>query len=149
MKVGIWLDHRRAVLVYVLEKDSQVRTLNSHVEKRVRLAGGSRGKEPYAPQDIRQDSKQDERIAHQLKEYYERIIRIIGQPEELYIFGPGEAKQELARRVAAHKELGDLAPAVETADKLTVPNIVGKVREHFQLPAPRRWFPPHIHRVVS
>ena len=149
MKLGIWLDHRRAVLVTVGEKDSNVRTIRSSVEKRVRLAGGSRGRQPYAPQDVRQDSKRDERINHQLKEYYDRIIGYLEKPEALYLFGPGEAKRELARRIEEHKELGGLTAELETADKLTVPQIVDRVREHFHLPAPKRWFPPHIHRIVS
>jgi hypothetical protein len=149
MKTGIWLDHRRAVLITVREKDSTVHTLRSGVEKRVRLAGGSRGPQPYAPQDVRQDSKKDERIAHQLKDYYESLISRCGQSEELYLFGPGEAKRELARRIEGHRELGGIPVEVESADKLTVPQIVERVREHFDMPAPKRWFPPHIHRIVS
>jgi hypothetical protein len=52
------------------------------------------------------------------------------------IFGPGEAKGELKRRLASMK-LADRVTAVETADKMTDPQIVAKVRTYFGVAAPR------------
>jgi hypothetical protein len=46
------------------------------------------------------------------------------------IFGPGEAKGELKERLEQHK-LGSRIAAIETADKMTNPQISAKVRTYF------------------
>jgi hypothetical protein len=48
----------------------------------------------------------------------------------MFIFGPGEAKGELKRRLE-HRQLGSRVSALETADKLTDRQICAKVRQHF------------------
>jgi hypothetical protein len=46
------------------------------------------------------------------------------------IFGPGEAKGELHKRLIDHK-LGGLIAGVETQDKMTDRQIAAKIRSHF------------------
>ena len=50
--------------------------------------------------------------------------------EEILILGPGEAKGELKKRLA-RENLGGRIVGIEAADKMTDPQIVAKVREHF------------------
>jgi hypothetical protein len=52
------------------------------------------------------------------------------------LLGPGEAKGELHKRVVKSK-LNARVDAVETADKMTDPQIAAKVRAHFGLAAER------------
>jgi hypothetical protein len=66
--VGIWLDHREAFVVsftknqpFVDGNQEMIERIESDIERRVRLSGGSRArKTPYGPQDISVDSKQEE-----------------------------------------------------------------------------------------
>jgi hypothetical protein len=55
------------------------------------------------------------------------------QPEALLIFGPGEAKLELKDRLSRSKALSERIVDIETADKLTDPKIVARVKEHFRI----------------
>jgi hypothetical protein len=55
-------------------------------------------------------------------------------PDAILIFGPGEAKGELEKRLAS-KRLGAKVVGVETADKMTDHQIEAKVRQHYQKPA--------------
>jgi hypothetical protein len=53
-----------------------------------------------------------------------------GNSESFIIFGPGEAKGELKKRLAKGK-LARRVAAVETVDKMTDRQIAAKVREYF------------------
>ena len=53
----------------------------------------------------------------------------------LFVFGPGEAKGELVKRLA-HEKPTTRSVNVEAADKLTDRQIAAKVREHFLSDSP-------------
>ena len=58
------------------------------------------------------------------------MIGHIKDAESILIFGPGEAKDELKKRLG-EKKLGARVEKVEPADKMTDKQISAKVREHF------------------
>ena len=138
--VGIWLDHREAFVVF-LTKDQPVfganqemiERIESDVERRVRLSGGSRsGKTPYGPQEISVDSKQEDRVKGQLRKYYQQIILRISDADRIFIFGPGEAKTELNKEMKKSKPLAGKVKQIEAADKMTQKQIAAKVRAFFK-----------------
>jgi len=62
--------------------------------------------------------------------YYDAVIACIGDAESILIFGPGEAKGELTKRLK-RSDLGGRIAGVETVDKMTDRQIAAKVRQHF------------------
>ncbi len=138
--VGIWIDQRKAYIVALnkhifefekVEKEGFT-TIESGVEKHVRLSGGARtGKTPYGPQDIAVDSKLNDRRTHQLQDYYQMIIKHIQDAKKIYIFGPGKAKTGLEKEIKNSKTLARKLIAVETTDKMTEKQIAAKVRKFF------------------
>jgi hypothetical protein len=138
--IGIWIDHRRAYIVscnksrleFEQEEKETVITIESGVEKHLRLSGGARTRNtPYGPQDIAVDSKIDDRRKHQLQDYYQDIIRRIQGAKKILIFGPGEAKRELEKEIKKSKALSQKISAVETTDKMTERQIAAKTRKFF------------------
>ena len=138
--VGIWLDHRKAIIVYLLrnqplsgENEEMVECLESEIERRVRLSGGSRSrKTPYGPQEVSVDSKQEDRIKRQLQIYYQEIIKRISDAERILIFGPGEAKRELNKEIEKNKQLSNKIKQIEPADKMTMKQVAAKARLFFK-----------------
>jgi hypothetical protein len=59
------------------------------------------------------------------------VISHLRNAEVILIFGPGEAKGELVKRIERNKLSGRIG-GVETADKMTVPQIAAKVRKYVQ-----------------
>jgi hypothetical protein len=118
-RIGVWVDHRKAVIVTVHNGEVAVETVESGVGHRVRLSGGSRSRTPYGPQDIASDSQRQGKHQKDLTKYYRLLIDMFRDAEELYIFGPGEAKKELRSEIEKVKPLRDRIAAVETADKMT------------------------------
>ena len=121
-KVGVWLDHKSAVIVSTSAGHVTSKTLESEVGAHPRYSGqeGGGGEKKY-----------EQRHGEQLDRYYDDIISQLGLPEAVLIFGPGEAKLELKERLSRSKALSGCTVDLETADRLTDPQIVAKVKDHF------------------
>lgn len=129
-KTGIWLDHREAVIVTMdPPKDRTVRVL-SKAEKHPERTGDSPLKGRYESRAVPADDKRQQALTGELNRYYDAVIAAAGGAGTLFIFGPGEAKGELKKRLEA-KGLGSRVAAIDSADKLTDPQIAEKVRNFF------------------
>jgi hypothetical protein len=118
--VGLWIDHRQAVIVFVAGGPETIQRISSNVEGHHRPSGTS------SPAD---DARQRELTEH-LNSYYEEVVSCIRDAESILIFGPGEAKGQLKARLEKDK-LGGRVVRIETSDKMTDPQIVAKVRGHY------------------
>ncbi len=130
-QVGMWIDHRRAVIVSLEDGGRErVEIVESDLKRLPRPVGGSRSKTPYGPQDVMKEDGWQRKIKARLAHYYDRVLEHIGQPEALYLFGPGMAKLEFKDHIRDPDLRGRIA-AIETTDKLTDPQIAAKVRAFF------------------
>ena len=130
-KVGIWIDHKKAVIVSASADGVTAKTLESEVGPHARYSGRAGYPTPDGPQDGGGEKKYEERYGQHLDRYYDEVISQLGQPEALLIFGPGEAKLQLKERLSRSKALSERIVGIETTDKLTDPQIVAKVKEHY------------------
>ena len=89
-------------------------------------------------QDGGGEKKYEERHRERLERYYDEVIDHLGKPEALLIFGPGEARLELKERLGRSAPPSQPIVEIETADKLTDPQIVAQVKEHFSETGSRR-----------
>ena len=119
-KAGIWIDHERAVIVFVSRDAQEHSQIDSEITQHHRQSG------EVVPGD---DIRLREATEH-LNRYYDRVEAVIHQAELLFIFGPGEAKGELEKRLVHAKFKGRVV-GVEPADHMTDPQIVAKVRDHY------------------
>ena len=122
IKAGLWIDHRKAVIVLITEKGEQIKEITSHMEKHVRFTGGN-GSEDGSTEDVR-----DRQFGNHLNDFYERVFNEIRTTDTIQIFGPGEAKGELKKRLEHDGYKGNIL-AVESMDKMTDRQISAKVRE--------------------
>jgi len=129
---GIWIDHKKAVIVFPLDEEPSVVRIKSGVEGHYRLKGGARAKTPYGSQDATSESRREGRYKHHLQEYYRRIIGVIRDSESVLVFGPGEAKQEFVKEFGKEKALAGRIAGVEAADRMTEPQIAARVRKYFE-----------------
>jgi hypothetical protein len=128
--VGLWIDHRKAVVVAVTDKGEEMGLIVSKVEKQLRRSGDSPLKGPYESQQVPAADSRQRALTGHLNLYYDAVIACIGDAESILIFGPGEAKGELEKRLE-RSNLGGRIAAVETVDKMTDRQIAAKVRQHF------------------
>jgi stalled ribosome rescue protein Dom34 len=127
-QAGIWIDHKEAFVVFVAEGAQPEQRMQSGIEKHVRYSGHAASQEGSA------DDQRDRQFAAHLVKYYDEVISHVRDADSILIFGPGEAKGELEKRLAS-KGLGMRVVGVEAADKMTDHQIAAKVRQHYQKPA--------------
>ena len=130
---GLWIDHRKAVIVTIKNKGEEVLTVTSRVEKQLSRFEGERSTTPYPAQLVPADDSKQRDLTGHLDKYYDDVISHLRDAELILIFGPGEAKGELAKRIKDANLPGHLA-SVETADKMTDREIAAKVRMYLKHP---------------
>lgn len=110
---GLWIDHRKAVIVILLPAGEETIEIESGLN-RPSKATDSLGRE----------------FDGHLAKYYDEVIEVIREAQSVLIFGPGEAKGELKSRLEEAK-LGGIVFAVETEDKMTDGQISAKIHAFF------------------
>jgi hypothetical protein len=121
---GLWIDHKKAVIVMINEKGEETKVIESDMEKHVRFSGGA---QKNSEEDI-----SDRKFSNHLNNYYDEVIECINNADSVLMFGPGEAKIELKKRLE-NKEIKKHIVNIETVDKMTDNQIAAKVRQYFQL----------------
>lgn len=129
-KVGLWIDHKKAIVVGVTDKGEETRLIISKVERQLRRSGDSPLEGPHERQQVPADDSRQRKHTGQLNIYYDAVIACIRNAESILIFGPGEAKGELQKRLNKDN-LDRRIVGVETADRMTDHQVAAKVREHF------------------
>jgi hypothetical protein len=122
-QAGLWIDHRESIVVIVTGAREETKRITSNMEKHVRFSGGAQA---VSEEDIR-----DNKFSGHLSKYYDKVITCVGDAESILIFGPGEAKGELEKRLE-HKGLSGRIVSVETVDKMTDRQIAARVQQRFQ-----------------
>ena len=122
--VGVWVDHKKAVIVSIAAGEVTTRTLTSGVGAHPHYSGS---------QDGGGEKKYEERHNQDLDRYYDDVIGQLGKPDAVLLFGPGEAKLQLEERLGRSKLPSECIVSIESTDKLTDPQIVAKVKEHYRI----------------
>ena len=129
--IGLWIDHKKAIIVVQNEQGVNIQKIESGMGRHVRYRGASTTKSPYSTQYQQGDDQLDNKLTEQLNKFYDEVIAHILAAEAVLIFGPGEAKGELEKRIA-HEKVKIQIVGIETVDKMTDRQIATKVRNHFQ-----------------
>ena len=129
-KVGLWIDHRKAIVVAVMEKGEEIKEIVSEVEKQLRRSGDSPLEGNYESSQVPADDRRQRAFTGQLNIYYDEVIAYMRDAESILIFGPGEAKDKLKKRLEGNN-LGGRIVGIETVDKMTDGQIAAKIRQHF------------------
>jgi len=129
-EIGLWIDHREATIVILTEGREEIKHIISNSEKHIRYSGSSHSQTPAGKREVASEDQRDRKLGNQLNQYYDEVIAAIRDADSIQIFGPGEAKGELEKRIE-HEGLNAHILAIETVDKMTDRQISAKVREHF------------------
>ena len=132
---GIWIDHRKAVIAMISNESEKTLEIKSNVEKHPGRFEGIRSTASHKAQHVQSDDGREREFTGDLNQYYEQVIEVIRNTDSILIFGPGEAKGELKKRLE-HAKLGNQIVAMETNDKMTDHQIAAKVRDYFNNRAP-------------
>ena len=122
--IGIWIDHKQAYIIYIKNNKSTLHKIESHVSGHPKSAGGTRSKK--ATGEIISESKY-------LNKYYNKIISEIKNTDSILIFGPGEAKRELLKRIESSHLWKSKIVGIETVDKMTEMQIISYTKGYYNV----------------
>ena len=123
-KVGIWIDHQHAFLVFIHAGEQSSKQIDSGMDNDVRYTGRT------IEEDGKADDQRDSHYISHLNRYYDQVIANLHDAEAILLFGPGEAKTEFKKRLLV-KDMDSHIVGVETVDKMTEPQILAKVRQFY------------------
>jgi hypothetical protein len=127
---GLWIDHREALIVILSDKGEETRRVKSHVEKQPRRSGRSPSPASFEAQMMPADDSREREYSGHLANYYDEVIACLRPAKAILLFGPGEAKGELRKRIERNK-LDVRITSCEPSDKMTERQISQKVRGHY------------------
>ena len=130
MKVGLWIDHKKAIVVKIMNGGEKIELLKSDVEKQLRRSGESPLKGHFDDLQVPADTIRQRALTGNLNTYYDMVIAKIQAAEAVLIIGPSEAKEELQKRMEKN-HLGKTIAGVEPADRMTTRQVAAKVRRYF------------------
>jgi hypothetical protein len=107
--VGLWIDQRKAVIVFVTGRAEEINFINSNIPA---------------------EGKQQRELTEYLNIYYDDVISSLWNSGAILIMGPGEAKDELKKRLEINNLNGRIVEVETVDDKMTDSQIVAKAREH-------------------
>ncbi len=128
---GLWVDHEKAIIVSITNGNHQIIHVKSDIEGHFQLKDDSQSISPSNLQGNTIESKMDSRYHKYLNIYFQHIIDALKEAKHIFIFGPGEAKIELKKRIEKNNILLNKISGIEASDKLTEPQIVAKVKKYF------------------
>jgi hypothetical protein len=127
-KVGIWIDHRRAVVVTIENGTETINTLEGDMDRQPKAAGRTGNKTKWGPQAPVNEHRVEEHYKLHVVNFYKDVIKAIGKADQLFIMGPAQAKLEFVEEIEKVADLRAVPRKVETADKMTDPQVAAKVR---------------------
>jgi hypothetical protein len=122
-EVGLWIDNRKAVIVTIMLPQDGIGRMQANLEKQVCFCEG-------LTKENRAYDLRDNKYSNYPNSYYDEVMNCIRDAEFIQIFGPGDAKLELEKRLK-HENLGGCIVKIETSDKMTDRQIEAKVWQHF------------------
>ena len=130
-EVGLWIDHRQAIIVTLSDGTESVERIEADFEKRKNYTSDVQSpSESSSRMDLAED-KYERHTAEMLNHYYEAVATYLRDATDILIMGPGPAKLEFQKHLEKQK-LGAAIIGVEAADNLSDAQIAAKVRQGFK-----------------
>ncbi|MDP2888944.1 MAG: hypothetical protein Q8P34_08260 [Bacteroidota bacterium] len=120
-RLGIWMDHSTANLIEFTDD----KTAATEVEAQV-----GEQDEPLNPRDETMIQNKDQ---NELADFYKRISEVIKGYDEVLLFGPTHAKDELNNILKDDHHFDEVKIEIKPADNMTENQQQAFVKEHFDI----------------
>lgn len=132
-KTGIWVDHKKAIIVSLNGEKENVIEIESNIENAVyHDKEGNKGTFSGSHHG-NSETKFEERKKNQLNDFLKEVIAKIKETDELFVFGPAETKTKLEQKIYSEKSF-DISKlkSVATADSnMSLNQIIAMVKEFY------------------
>ena len=119
-QVGVWIDNQEAILI-TNTPDSEAKEYTIH--GKIKASGGHSGGSEHSMNN----AKQTDAI-----KYFKSVSAQLLNYDEILIFGPGQSQEQLQNHLKEDAQFKSKQISIDTADQLTDPQRIAKVRDFFK-----------------
>jgi stalled ribosome rescue protein Dom34 len=130
-RVGIWIDTKQAVIIFLKKKSENIKIVKSSIEARDRVPGEKKLFSRFGVQFSNFETKKENRKMHEVQNYLEKVVEEIKDAEEVVLFGPAEMKINLEKFMHKSSLQLPVIRRVETTDNMTKNQKVAWARKFF------------------
>lgn len=120
-RLGIWMDHSTANLIEFTDNKTETTEVEAQVGEQ---------DEPLNPSDETMIQNKDQ---NELSDFYKRISEVIKGYDEVLLFGPTHAKDELNNILKDDRHFDEVKIEIKSADNMTENQQQAFVKEHFDI----------------
>ena len=133
-KVGLWLDHSHAHFIDFSKGPAVVETAFSGEESQLRFGGEhGTGTQMGNNRSTNSEHHRHNREQEHMHEYYNMLADRLKNYDDIFLFGPTTAKDELFNKLNADKSFASKTIQVQSADHMTENQMIAKTRKYFNL----------------
>jgi hypothetical protein len=131
-RIGLWLDHAKAHFIDISKGPEIVETAFSDQESELRYKGES-GNGTLLGNNRATNNEHHKHNREKLimDEYYRMLTDRLQHYDDILLFGPTSAKDELHNKLNADKRFKDKSITIAPADQLSEKQMVAKVKSFF------------------
>lgn len=126
--IGIWIDRSKAYIID--DENTMFDVIESNVED-FHSAGGSASSTPYGNQDASGEKEMQERQRNQMKHYVKDLSSRVQDSSRVVVFGPAQAKNELAKEIESNHLFKGKLVGIETTDSMSDTKLKEWVRNFY------------------
>lgn len=131
-QAGIWIDAKKAVIVFLVGNNHTLKTIHSNIESRERIPGETKWFTRFGNQFLNFEKRKKNRRANEIRNYLKGVVNEIRNADELVLFGPAGMKTELEKTIWKETTHSPVIRAVETADSMTENQMVAWIKNYYQ-----------------
>ena len=120
-RLGIWMDHSTANLIEFTDDKTETTEIEAQVG------------EQDEPLNARDETMIQNKDQNELSDYYKRISEVIKNYDEVLLFGPTHAKDELNNILKEDHHFDEVKIEIKPADNMTENQQQAFVKEHFDI----------------
>lgn len=130
-KIGLWIDYTKADFIDVNSENKILKTINSGYDKTPREEGRGADGTRWGANSSSNEHRKENKLQGQLDKYYREVEKELSDYNEILVFGPGMAKNELKNILNENKLFNDKKLHIESSDSLTSKQLLAYVRNYF------------------
>ncbi|MDP4284047.1 MAG: hypothetical protein Q8891_06460 [Bacteroidota bacterium] len=131
-QTGIWIDTKKAVIVFLDKSDHMLKTIESNIESRERIPGETKLLTRFGNQFLNFEKKKENHRANEIREYLKKVTNELNDTDELVLIGPASMKKELEKIILKDTTKSLVIKGVEPAESMTENQIVAWVKTYYQ-----------------
>ncbi|MBK9285557.1 MAG: hypothetical protein IPM51_14745 [Sphingobacteriaceae bacterium] len=127
--VGVWMDYHQAKFITV---EKEIAIVVSGHDKFPRVDGQGADGTRWGPNSSNNEFTKNQKENAQIKEYFNQLMELLADYQNILLFGPTKAKNELYNLILENKKFSDKKIKVESADQMTDNQLIEFVQENLK-----------------